>query len=178
MRSSSPSSPFRAIHNAACSGSIRSSSETRVILGLVSCAFVNAILRHTLVSMKNDKKLRRYTHTHTHTCTHIIYTAYLQFVLYRFVYSVHIREAFNCPPNSSFYQPVLQWCRSASPARFHNQTKLSERPQLSKMCFVHVSLFNLSHFSVSSHTTLGTHAVPLLYFLSHSCFINLTLRGL
>jgi hypothetical protein len=72
MRSSSPSSPFHGIHNTACSGSVRSSSEIRVIGGLVSCAYVKAILRHNLVSIKNVEKLRRYTHTHVHT--HYIYS--------------------------------------------------------------------------------------------------------
>jgi hypothetical protein len=70
---SSQSSPFHGLHNTASSGSMRSSSETRVIAGLVSCAFVTAILRHTLVSIKNDKKLH-YTHTHAHTLYIYSYT--------------------------------------------------------------------------------------------------------
>ena len=73
MRSSAPSSQFRGIHSTACSGSIRSPTDTCAIPGLVSCAFVNAILGRTLVSMKNDEKLRHYTHTHTHMQTHFIY---------------------------------------------------------------------------------------------------------
>jgi len=107
---SSQSSPFHGLHNAACSGSIRSSSETRVIAGLVSCAFVTAILRHTLVCIKNDEKLRHYTHT----CTHIIYI-YIYIYIYTHTY-IHTYIQHTC---NSFYTSLFILSTLVKPSVFH-----------------------------------------------------------